>query len=188
MENQRKLELTLCGMLPYGLKISNEYNKNEVSELTGVKGETYFIKSNDKLPFGDINSSLPHLHSLSKLTKPILDGWLIPIVELFKISRGNYQMEISDRYIDIVSSNEVQIELGYRLYNFGIYSFYECDVRFGFNYFFETYFTDLRHDNKEIDKVYCQNILFEKLKEWHFNIYDLPSDMYIEKSEIKKEV
>ena len=28
-------------------------------------------------------------------------------------------------------------------------------------------------------------LLTEKLKEWHFNIYDLPKEMYIEKSTLK---
>lgn len=164
----------LAGYLPYGLEIM--FNKTHKGKLIGLIGgdwnlaEVTFNFGNNRK---EIDVCFPILHPLSDLTKFREDLGFVPIVELFKISRGCFEMEIKDRYVEIISTNEIQIELGYELYYFSINSFQDCDVRLGSNYFFKTYTTDLRIDNKKDKETYCQNILFQKLYEWHFDIHNL---------------
>lgn len=145
MNNQKKLELTLCGMLPYGLKI-----KTSMGVIPLVKSN-HTVSLMNGLLIEDVESNknyLPLLHSLDKLTEPILEGGLIPIVELYNkpfeydvyVDRGNY-----------------------------------C-IRYKYN-------TESMTERIRKDLQTTQHWIIEKLKEWHFNIYDLPKEMYIEKSE-----
>jgi len=162
MENQRKLELTLCGMFPYGLKFQLDTSECEstfmsypIVTLTGVftdeeYSKTRYKSSKNKIGNCELKHLKPLLHSFDKLTEPILDGGLIPIEELIKITGI-----VSCKYPDWKLDNQL---------NFLAISTesYSLD--------FDTYFK-----------------ISEKLKQWHFNIYDLPSDMYIEKSTLKQE-
>lgn len=175
MDNNKKLELTLCGMLPYGLKMQlcddkredfdDEYFYDSEKFKFGAEWELVGYNYTDDLniPLGEgqlkgmllrndmtyVNFKhyvLPKLHSLDKLTEPILDGGLIPIVELAKISDLNND------------THELR-------YENNLFVLYNKDGYYQIN------------DN---------NFYFiEKLKEWHFNIYDLPKEMYIEKSKVK---
>lgn len=157
MNNQKKLELTLCGMLPYGLKIYIEnLRPNKITLLNGVQSDKIIMHSLVKEGYFKvkINESKPLLHSLDKLTEPILDGGLIPIVELAKMVKKEYEWA--------VLRNNV------------------CSCTFySFTYRYNSFY--LKDSSYRL--VMGQLELFEKLKEWHFNIYDLPKKMYIEKSE-----
>jgi len=206
MENNRKLELTLCGMLPYGLKIQLCDDKREDFEdedwydadkfKFGAEWELvgYNFTKDLNIPLGEgelegmlLKSDmtycnfkhyvLPKLHSMDKLTEPILENSLIPIVELAKMIYPQF-----DSYFDIQKFPLGDNDFGYyvvREYLNGTESFTLSNGFFQFN---RQYVNDFK---KEIDfdlAVRNQLELFEKLKEWHFNIYDLPKEMYIEKS------
>lgn len=165
MTTEKKLELTLCGMLPYGLQINT---KNEIRTLVEQMPNEYFSNSgysgNDKIDIAlciRIGIHKPLLHSLNKLTEPILEGGLIPIVELAKIH---------DKKINWCLSGQSAVGNGYTFYYDMAYgSFVGC---YGFPVI--------------PNPINFQIELFEKLKEWHFNIYDLPKEMYIEKSNIRQ--
>lgn len=159
MDNQKKLELTICGMLPYGLKCS--FSTDEIYTLNGIVNKDLWVK---ELTYpADSFLCKPHLHSLDKLTEPILDGGLIPIVELAKTAFKDWKWNI----INNMCVSKIEEANYYFQFNEGVF---EC---FSFN------------KGGGITGMYFGNHLnlFEKLKEWHFNIYDLPKEMYIEKSE-----
>lgn len=175
MEKKRKLELTLAALLPYNLEFydSNikeksvlfkiDYNENTHSCFSEDKTEVYDSDGYDFKPL---------LHSMDKLTEPILEGGLIPIVELAKIN--DFDLTIQD----------------YKLRNVGSVSgikYFDGNQDVVFTYSTETnsFVFNTLENPKEIFFTNSQLQLFEKLKEWHFNIYDLPKEMYIEKSEIK---
>lgn len=167
MTNERKLELTLCGMLPYGLWVYDSLN--QIVKVIGVKNQTYFIENGNNYAYADIRDCKPRLYSLDKLTEPIIEGGLIPIVWLAKyVDNGHNQRDSKVKKIGNIV----------RVYTDNVDDV--ADVCFYFH-------------NKELlsVKLLSDNICFsttqiiiEKLKEWHFNIYDLPSDMYIEKSTV----
>jgi len=142
MTNDRKLELTLCGMLPYGLQFQHfdeNYEETLICKVVEWRGDEVTLSNGERDLYVSVKDTAPLLHSLDKLTEPILEGGLIPIVVIRELimNKGNYSS------YDI-SWMKVKFDIE-------LLPFYIC----------------------------------EKLKEWHFNIYDLPKKMYIEKSEIK---
>ena len=135
MNNERKLELTLCGMLPYGLKC--KFTTDEVYTLIGIVNKDLWLK---ELTYpADSFSCKPLLHSLDELTEPILEGGLIPINELWRMIKYEARPDIYNP-------------------NWLSRSFLSLET--------EPFW------------------ITEKLKEWHFNIYDLPKEMYIKKSTV----
>jgi hypothetical protein len=123
MENNKKLELTLFNMKPYGLKAM--LTQDVFEEFSDVETDDFETKFKEgaiweycgycdkdlMLPCGQgevegwilrqgycyatINKFCkPLLHSLDKLTEPILDGDLIPIVELAKIAFPDYDFTV----------------------------------------------------------------------------------------------
>jgi len=170
MTNDRKLELMLCGMLPYGLHLMfyKNFRKEEIEKLCKfeifhfpsiVVGSPINSKGRVRMEMTSPENVKPLLHSLDKLTEPILEGGLIPIVELAKISWSNIDWEVGKD----CAKNEL-----YKCH----FIYHKLDKSFSCG--------DGNHWS-----VNRQLHLFEKLKEWHFNIYDLPKEMYIEKSKIK---
>lgn len=154
MEN-KKLELTLCGMIPYKLKGTTYYSEDDIEPCTldysdGINNQCDIAS----WLFGK-NKTLPHLHSIDKLSDPILKGGLIPIIELAKMTNLKLNWAILD---DGICGN----------------NFYKFAYRNG----------SFVIKDSSYRVVENQLELFEKLKEWHFNIYDLPKKMYIEKSTI----
>lgn len=74
MENNKKLELTLCGMLPYGLKAENCFK--EIAEVKGIEKGTqlqWMFEKNTNILIAYDYECKPVLHSLRKLTENILD-------------------------------------------------------------------------------------------------------------------
>jgi len=134
MTNERKLELTLCGLVPHKAKCS--YTLSDVIKLSSEQKDE--IRESDltadNLRF-NILYSKPLLHSLDKLTEPILEGGFIPV-----------ELILNDWNTMVLSGEE--------------------------------------YKEKDLPKnpAYMENWIVECLKEWHFNIYDLPKEMYIEKS------
>ncbi len=97
MENPKKLELTLCGMLPYGLKAEcleadgwNEDSsvkiRTKIRTVFDVKLKWGIITDKKGIMGNKFKDFKPLLHSMDKLTEPILENGLIPIVELYKIA------------------------------------------------------------------------------------------------------
>jgi len=159
MENQLKLKRTICGMLPYELqmKLSNNVNWHPNGN------EKAILKQADATltPCLYADIELGTYDSLSKFL-PLLnsiDKITEPILE-----GGLIPIEELRKELIKIDGNSGKLEyLGY------------LDNCHRFKYFNE--------------KPAIQALPFhlvEKLKEWHFNIYDLPKEMYIEKSEIKK--
>ena len=171
LTNDKKLELTLCGMLLYGLEVYSDYfsSENKTYKLV-VKNETVSYRGGIEINEA-IQYCKPLLHSLSKLTEPVLEGGNIPIVELAKLENGNE--EIYD--FKIITKDNC----------FGVSYFLNDELRYGFSYSKDTKsFSVVGIDPKNVLLANNQLELFEKLKEWHFNIYDLPKEMYIEKQTI----
>jgi len=173
MTNERKLELTLCGMLPYGLQMMVGENDDREGSFTTLNGY-YFTQKNVltlQTPIGSFyeHELKPLLHSLDKLTEPILEGGLIPIVELFRLvfgGFGGYTISQPARMIRIEdSTNKLEMNIGVG---------YDKELCF--------WISSINQEGNDWNPSHNQLQLFEKLKEWHFNIYDLPSEMYIEKS------
>jgi len=144
MTNEKKLELTFCGMLPYGLKaqcIDDELANGRDSMSQYKKGHVFEIYNED-LDSEISKHFKPLLHSLDKLTEPVLDGGLIPIKEneflkkLTWIKGWENIKSMSDLFVSYSAS-------------------------------------------KSLSEI---NEIIEELKKLHVNIYDLPSEMFIEKS------
>jgi len=200
MTNEKKLELTLCGMFPYGLEaklmcdVHEEFSLLETDDFVEIfkkdaiwkycgfadkdlniplgEGEFngWILRNNNT--YADLeNFCKPLLHSLDKLTEPILEGGLIPVVELFRMifgSIGGYTMCYDKTKIVIEDSISEIIfykpTLGYDALCFNI--------------------SNLNEDGDNWNPPHNQLELFEKLKEWHFNLYGLDGGSYIEKSEV----
>lgn len=160
LSKERKLELTLTSMLPHGLKTRDiEEGFNDVRDL---RIET--LK-------WSLENSKPLLHSLDKLTEPILEGGLIPIVELAKI--GFNYLDFDYLAVEIDQSNgafsvKATNELNKNILSLTLDS---NDMSFIAIY-----------NNSETKCVPNQLELFEELKKMHFNLYGLEKDQYIEKS------
>jgi hypothetical protein len=160
MDNKRKLELTLCGMLPYGLEVFDALN--QTVKVIGIKNQTYFIENGNNYAYADIQDCKPLLHSMEKLTEPILDGGLIPIVELAKIATfENLKWDIQE-----VQENEYSAKSDFQEFIFNSKN----------QSFYRTHLMKPKFFENQLE-------LFEKLKEWKFNLYDLPKNMYIELSD-----
>jgi len=177
MENNKKLELTLCDFANKGLTVQlNEKGLRElwdIDEDTSHLQDVYFIKSIDfELKLIQLTSTkdaryildeiefdwvILLLHSLDKLTEPILENGLIPIVELAKICDGDFK--------------DWKVKGGICLHE-NLYFKYHKEAQ-SFSYWCE-------YNGQQFVKN--QNKLFEWLKEWHFNLYDLPKELFIEKS------
>jgi len=151
-QSPSKLELTLCNLLPYGLKVKTDY-KDGIHQILAVHTQLQKVDTRDLgwCKYPDIK---PILHSLSKLTEPVLENGEIPVIKLFNLpfkvvscfcDRGNYKIryQVSE---DEFTTREIVEDLQTTL-----------------------------------------NCIIEKLKEWHFNIYDLPIGEYIEKSTLTKQ-
>lgn len=189
MDNQKKLELTLCGMLPYKLQLHTDYNfrpnSKEKPLIKGAKatltGDLYADIENKT--FGK-NPFKPLLHSIDKLTKEIEHNGekFFPLEVIGKIIDKDYTLLHFDGE-DVIIGKDINPRCGHP---------YDCDCTEythdlfykDFN-FYSTIYQDGNPNNIIGEDVFESYLLIEKLKEWHFNIYDLPKEMYIEKSEVK---
>jgi len=170
-QSPSRLELTLCNLLPYSLIGKSERGSRFIlgysSNMRGTGLESRSIDTflNEKYK--------PIVHSLSKLTEPILENGEIPIVELFKIAFPDFE-----KY-DLFKTKGVVI----RKHLVGYLEF-EFDAE-------RSCFKSTHYNDKIVVIGYFgvpnQLQLFEKLKEWHFNIYDLPIGEFIEKSTLTKQ-
>lgn len=147
MDNQKKLELTLCGMLPYKLKaeVKNYGIEQKTFTVTclGIINDEVIVES----PYGghdytDFEDFKPLLHSLDKLLTGILD------------EENSYYFNLNCELCDILEVSDCEYFLKSLIYN----QYYAVSL------------------NKAFEAL-------EWLKKNHFNIYNLPEEMYIKKSE-----
>ena len=170
----------LAPYVPYGLKVLVEEYGIEL--VVGIHGND-IITTEDNAHFSAVK---PILRPLSYLTKEIEHNGekFVPLVELFKLSRDNYQQEI--KYHCVMATSQIQIEmLGFRNYFFGLYES-DRDVRIENGLYFDCYSTDLVMDNRIEEKILCQYSLFQKLFEWHFDVFQLiPQNLAVDINTIK---
>lgn len=159
--------------LPYGLKVLRPDNRT-VLDVVGIDNNMYIFSYNrlENVTYGSFNTSKLILRPLSAITKEIDNGErFVPLIELFKLSNGNFQQEI--RYHSVMATTQIQIEmLGFRNYFFGLFESHR-DIRIENGLYFHCYSTDLAMDDRKEEKIFCQYSLFLKLLEWHFDIFGL---------------
>lgn len=166
----------ICGYLPYGLKVRFE-GCDMVHEMVGldITSQGMHLIS----PYGDfgrcnIEEAKPLLRSLSSLTKEVEHNGerFVPMVELYKIARGRYKDSII-RHYSVMATNSIMVEMeGYRNFIFSIVKS-ESDIRIENPYNFQLHSTNLHQDDAKSEMVLCWNTLFEKLYEWHFDVFGL---------------
>jgi len=175
MTNEKKLDLTLFTMLKYQL----EYEcKNEtmywgypylkrlgfrfVVDLFDTPKHLFLRSVSDDWNWiKQLNyNAKPRLHSMENIIKPILKDGLIPIIELAKMFHKSKEYKVT--HYNNITSDEKR------------YSVNCCVENDNSRYMYFQINTDVLNESAKI---------VEQLKEWHFNIYDLPKEMYIEKSE-----
>lgn len=141
-----------------------------------LKGITYRIGRKGLQTHYSTNGFKPLLRPLSDLTKSISHNGetFVPLVKLFGYSRGTFDFEA--KYVNTMASFEIQLEmLGYRNYFFSFRKDLGNDVRidesFSHRFFCES--RDLYQDDLIVEEVKNQHYLFQKLAEWHFDIFNL---------------
>lgn len=134
---------------------------------------------NDILIESEKGNVTPILHSLNKLTEPVLDGGKVPIVELAKKTcpfdtsqNSDFEYEAEtfydfggvDCWCNILINGRVVWCIEYRAISNSFHQLVE-----------------------EAPKLSYQQESFDFLKSNHFNIENLPEGTYIEKSTLKRE-
>jgi len=151
-----KVELKhLASYLPYKLKIKR--GERNLVMNTGQGSSTHWVGISAVIKWYNsdmISKPIPILRPLSDITKPCLDGGLIPIVELVKITMGVDSIK--------VKKLEINKDGAFILFNDDFVFAYCIEKSFGMYDF-----------NGKIYTPAFQLRLFEKLFEWHFDIYGL---------------
>jgi hypothetical protein len=163
-----ELELKhLAGYLPYKLKWIIQGVNDFV--MSGITGETLYTESGTVLTWlkhPDLPRALfPILRPLSSLIKEIeVDGKrFVPMLELIKIAidqydRGEGIIDSSEIIGALYGINRISVLLSYDVKCSLIYD--SIQMKFIFN-------------SPQNLMFACGYILFEKLYEWHFDIYEL---------------
>lgn len=157
----------ICDYLPYGLKVSKIHKLHAETGIGNINQVISAVNSG-KLQYR------PHLRPLSSLTKEIEHNGerFVPMVELYKIARGRYKDSII-RHYSVMASNSIMIEMeGYRNFIFSIVKS-DSDIRIENPYNFQLHSTNLHQDDAKSEMVLCWNTLFEKLFEWHLDVFGL---------------
>lgn len=194
MENKDKILLTFSNMLQYQLQLHTTQNFHPNSKAKPLlKGATATLTGDlyadiENQTFGS-NPFRPALHSMEKLIEQVLPGGLIPIVELYKIRTQHLTDSIDKYYLGENQTAVLKLE-GNTMPNedFAYCHFFEIDFdndNVMFSLATERYKIGVEGIWQE-DFGFIGNefAMLEKLKEWHFNIFNLPKSSYIEKSEL----
>lgn len=174
-----ELAKKLVPYLPYGLQVQTSARKATKSgEKLGYKMGTlhgiYFNYGNPVSVIfredGDImdlnlNEFKPILHPLSDLTKPCLSGGLTPIFELCDLQNQKiYWTETGGKTLIVNESFKNQKAV--------LFDSYEDFGTFGYCIKSSTFYGTCNNGDVQINIV-NQLQLFEKLFEWHYDVYDL---------------
>ncbi len=148
-----KLE-EIVGYLPFKLMAYDERQEQKTDIIVGMFHNSLDFENWSPLDLGKLENYKIVLHPLSDLKKPCLEGGKIPIVELAKI-------ESRDR--------------NWVLGKIGFVEWYCSYGKFTFNItIFQGRILSVNHC-LNMKHVQCNNIveIFQKLYEWHFDIYGL---------------
>lgn len=178
MEN--KLELKhLASYLPYGVKVIHE---DEIKEIHGIINDEIYLSYND---IGTDNNYcfaediILILRPLSQLTTEIEHEGekFVPIIELYKYSnKYNYNNNIDYEFVDSWGAGKIlkvyhnKEKTSYTEFIFSNLSFRKDRT---YNKGSNCFGFDLPHSIVSADEIYHQYKLFDKLLEWHFDIYGL---------------
>jgi len=173
-----KLELKhLAPYLPYNIGF---VEKNKIETIIGYKGDAIFIEGGHKSGYCQVYEiNTLALRPMSDLTKEITVyvKKFIPIVELYRLSNEyNYNQDLNYEFIDSWGSGKILkiwIDKSKDEYTEFIYSDFSFrkDTRRakGSNVFG----MDLPHPIRLDNKIHNQQKLFDKLFEWHFDVFGL---------------
>jgi len=155
----------IAPFLPFGVFAYDERQESKTDEIVGIYRGTLDFEHWSPLDGGLIENYKLVLRPMSDLYKPCLEGGKIPIVELAKIARDVMQYIIKNNVV-LFSSENADYEFSFANNCFQLYTMY-----------------------KEADISFCTPLnqlgLFQKLFEWHFNVFNLPEELFIDINTIK---
>ena len=173
METQLTIK-HLAAYLPYGLKAVNEI-RNFTVEIKGLQTDNDVIHNLGKSPIKFIK---PIIRPLSDLTKEIeVNGEkFVPIIYLAKIQYPNVDFQI------------IENECVGRLNCGVVLEFYiEDEIPF-YKEFHNNIFGQTK--GNDFDDMFLANIkpseIREKLLEWHFNVFNLPENVFVDINTLEK--
>lgn len=167
----------LSAYLPYELKMIFEGTGGRIITLMGINNQGKYgvtITGGEGAMFLNTCRFKPLLRPLSQLTQEIEHNGetFVPMVELYKIARGRYKDSVV-KYWSVMSTTSIQVEQeGFNNFFFSLVNS-DCDVRLKDGLNFQLHSTNLYYDNPKTIMVQCWNLLFQKLHEWHFDLYNL---------------
>ena len=177
METQLTIK-HLAAYFPYGLKILRPDNKT-ILEMVGIIGSSIVFHEESGDTFGFIGKhNKPILRPLSDLTKEIeVNGEkFVPIIYLAKIQYPNVDFQI------------IENECVGRLNCGVVLEFYiEDEIPF-YKEFHNNIFGQTK--GNDFDDMFLANIkpseIREKLLEWHFNVFNLPENVFVDINTLEK--
>lgn len=171
MKTKEELIRIYSAYLPYGLLIetrTDEEIKTDESYISKLTGVHYDGLDHE---FGNNWDSevRPLLYDLSYLTKEIEHEGkkIIPIVELAKIGTREEDCYVTNENIGTCYVNAKYQKKGFFIYHPNGYFMWQVGK------------------SAEPLTVWNQHELFQKLYEWHFNVFHLPEDQYINKANLQ---
>lgn len=170
--NKLKLE-HLAPYLPYELKVTfegDEYTHIVVGLNIASSRGVELISPFGHFGTARVEDCIPILRPLSDLTKEINHKGerFVPMVELYKIARGRFKDSIVKQW-SVMSTTSIIVEKeGNNDFIFSLFKS-DSDVRIEDSYFFQLHSTN----SPKLLNIQCWNILFQKLLEWHFDIFRL---------------
>lgn len=132
----------------------------------------------------------PILHSLKKLTENVLEDGKVPIVELAKIELTAHFREFDKNKVGFIKefdfeNSDLYFEnLGGKVVN--LYFNYKNE-RWCFCCVLGCSFSLMNVSRTNHQPIYKAKKLFDQLRQWGFNIENLPEGTYVEKSTLKTE-
>jgi len=157
--------------LPYELQVIHEIETTFTLLMLRTDTMTAMLKVNREMPNGaywqvPIEDIKLILRPMSDIYKPCLDGGKIPIVELAKMSI----------FYDSVSEPQTRIGINNDcvILDYGITG---------------TLFILWDNINKQLrcgNSMFVSFEIFQKLFEWHFNVFNLPEELFIDINTIEK--
>jgi len=179
MTNEKKLELTLCGMLPYGLKCRTKKGDLILTEYSiHERWKAWF-----HFPYGSKNKILKYNYENVVDRDCVGKGFLLSQVKPFLHSLDKISQE---HYSEILGIEVEFLEDGKAIWQtFNPYGIVDHEYFLKLETNEEGDFAIIEYysiDGKEKEPKILDYLKFEELKKLHVNIYDLPSEMYIEKS------
>ncbi|MFA5431996.1 MAG: hypothetical protein WC319_03880 [Candidatus Paceibacterota bacterium] len=176
--------IAISKYLPYGLKMYNkgihetlkkagkEYTPSTLRHLT-IDGLFWVGKEQDSRKIGE-DVYKPLLRPLTDLTEPILKDGEIPLFKILKmIFPKAYNISVRQKFIvfDFTFNDQFLDITNY------------SDIKLFYDEFINCFMVDFGGIPRPINR---QLLFFEKLLEWHFNVFNLPEDLWIDINQLSK--